>query len=83
MSISFSTLLIIVFVTFNAAALYCLFKAYDLLIKPPKLDLDPYKDLDTKDLDELRQALKDLDETSLKFRTKLYRINKQLGEACK
>lgn len=82
MSISFSTLLIIVFVIFNAAALYCLYKAYDLITTPPPR-LDPYRDLDTKDLDELRQALKDLDETSLKFRTKLYRINKQLGEACK
>lgn len=72
MSISFSTLLIIVFVIFNAAALYCLYKAYDLITTPPP-KLDPYMDLDTKDLDE----------TSLKFRTKLYRINRQLGEACK
>ena len=79
--LSFSTLLIVVFVVCNAAALYCLFKAFDLIKPPPRLD--PYKDLDTKDLDELRQALKDLDETSLIFRTKLYRINKQLGEACK
>lgn len=47
-------------------------------------NLDPYKDLDMQDLDALKQALKDLDDTTLKFRNMLYRVNKQLGgEACK
>lgn len=81
MSISFSTLLIIVFVIFNATALYCLYKAYDLITTPPPR-LDPYMDLDTKDLDELRQAVNDLDATARKFRIKLYDLNKKL-EACK
>lgn len=80
MSISYSTLLIIVFVVCNAAALYCCFRAFDLIKPPPKLD--PYRDLDTKDLDELRQAVNDLDATSKKFRIKLYDINRKM-EACK
>ena len=76
---TFSTFLIIVLVVCNAAGLYCCTKAYDLA-KPPKLD--PYKDLDLKDLDELRQAVNDLDATAKKFRLKLYDLNKKL-EVCK